>query len=228
MKQRGSFLGLILKVAHQLRYHRLLGIPMDWLAVGIVLAAALVCWRRSETVWAALSAGLAAASLLAIWLAERVDYLIFRPCAQMDPNPARDRLESDREIRVNATGRFAVHGQERYLVEHPAIYTTPRSREHIVMAKLAPTRLLLLGKSDPEAWGWWYQFFRPEMIESIEIGQAVHGWRIRPALKAVYRVEDEKGHQHAVETILSFENCEQRSLIWADITHEQRASGASR
>jgi hypothetical protein len=129
---------------------------------------------------------------------------------------------------VHATGLFSVHGQERFLVEQPAIYTTPRSREHIIMARLSPTRLLLLGKSDADGWGWWYQFFRPEMIESVQMGQAVHGWRLRPALRIVYRIEDEQERQQSVETILSFEDREHRLRVWSDITHEQRASGATR
>jgi hypothetical protein len=227
MAQRGSLLGLILGVAYRLHRHRLLGITIDWLAVGLILAGALILCRSSQLGWALLLGGLGAAGLLVIWLAGRVDYLVFRRQADTDPNPATDRLEPDREITVHATGLFAVHGQERYLVEERAIYTTAGSREHIVMAKLTPTRLLLLGRSDPEAWGWWYQFFRPEMVESIEIGQALHGWRVRPALRVVYWVEDEKERQQPVETILAFENREQRSLVWADITYEQRASGAS-
>ncbi|MBN1933275.1 MAG: hypothetical protein JW934_01350 [Anaerolineae bacterium] len=137
-------------------------------------------------------------------------------------------MEPDSQVGLQATGRFAVHGQERYLVEQPAIYTTPRSREHIVMVKLESTRLLLLGKSDPEAWGWWYQFFRPETITSVQIGQVVHGWRIRPAIKVVYWVEDNKERQQRVETVLSFDYLEHRSLIWADITHDQPKSDASR
>jgi hypothetical protein len=227
MRQRGSILGLTLKLAYQLHRHRLLGISMDWMVVGLVVVAAVILWRASELVWAVVLGGLATAGLLAIWLAGRVDYLIFRPGSEADPNPAQERLEPDREIRVHATGPFAVHGQVRYLVEERAIYTTPRSREHIVMAKLAATRLLLVGKSDSEAWGWWYQFFKPEMIESIETGQAVHGWHIRPALRVIYQAEDEREHRQSVSLVLSFEDRERRALVWADITYEQRASGAS-
>jgi hypothetical protein len=227
MRQRGSILGLTLNIAYQLHRHRLVGIPMDWIAVGLVAVGAVILWRASELVWAALLAGLATATLLTIWLAGRVDYLIFRPRPEANPNPAQEQLEPDRKIRVHATGPFAVHGQERYLVEETAVYTTPRSREHIVMADLAPTRLLLVGKSDPEAWGWWYQFFRPEMIESIEMGQAVHGWLVRPALRVVYQVEDETERRQTVSLILSFEDRERRRLVWADITYEQHASGAS-
>jgi len=187
----------------------------------------VILWRADKPAWAALFAGLAIAALLAMWLAGRVDYLIFRPRSEAGADVAQERLEPDREIAVHATGRFAVHGQERYLVEGRAMYTTPRSREHIVMARLAPTRLLLVGKSDAEAWGWWYQFFRPEMIELIETGQAIHGWHTRPALRVVYQVEDERERQQSVSLILSFEDRERRSLVWADVTHEQRASGAS-
>jgi hypothetical protein len=228
MRERGSLLGLILRVAYKLRRHRLLGIPMDWLAVLLALAGALILWHRLGVLWAAVVGGLAAMGVLVIWLSGRLDYLIFRRRPEPNPNPAQDGLEADREVSVHATGPFAVHGQERYLVEHPAIYTTPRSREHILMAKLNPTRLLWLGKSDPDAWGWWYQFFRPEMIESIEMGQAIHGWRARPALRIVYWVEDEDERRQTVETVLSFEDRARRSLVWADLTREQHVSGATR
>jgi hypothetical protein len=228
MDQRVTVLGLILKTCYRLRRHRLMGIPLDWLIIGLFLLVALVLFRLGEPAWALLLALMTVAGLLVILLSWRVDYLIFRPRTRAGRPRTGERLEPDREVRIRATGPFAVHGQERYLVEQSAVYTTPHSREHILMAEIEPTRLLLLGHSDPDAWGWWYQFFAPDTIESVQVGDAVHGWRVRPALKVVYWVEDDRQRRQQVETVLSFDSQECRALVWDDLTREQRESGATR
>lgn len=227
MDRRVTLLGLILKIGYLLHRHRLMGIPMDWLAIGLLLLVALALSRTGDAARVALLIALAVLGIVLILLAWRVDYLVFRPHTQACRERAREQLEPDREVKTRATGQFAVHGQEQYLVEQPAVYTTPRSREHIIMAKLDRTRLLLLGTSDPKAWGWWYQFIAPDRIESVQAGHSVHGWRIRPALKIVYWLEDDRERQQRVETILSFDNPECCSLVWDDITREQRESDAT-
>jgi hypothetical protein len=200
---------------------------MDWLVLALLLFGALILYGGRHTVWAGMVVGLAVMGLLTIWLSRRLRYLVFRPHPQVRSDAFQGALEPDGQVRVRATGVFAVHGHERYLVDQPAVYTTPRSREHILMVKLESTRLLLLGKSDPEAWGWWYQFFRPDAIESTQMGQAVHGWRVRPAIRVVYWMEDEAERLRQVETVLSFDDLELRTLIWADILHDRRTSEPS-
>jgi hypothetical protein len=227
MEQRVSSVGLILRLAYMLRRHRLLGIPMDWLGVGLMLLGSVILYRRSEVVWAGILAGLVVVTVLVIWLAKRADYLVFRRRPESRPELGGKELEADQEVRLRASGPFAVHGQERALVEQSGLYTTPRSREHIVMAKLAPTRFLVVGKSDAEGWGWWYQFFRPEQIESVQTGQAVHGWRTRPAIKIEYWVEDENERRAIIDTVLSFDSLEHHALVWADITRDQGQSDAT-
>jgi hypothetical protein len=227
MNQPFTFLGLILKIAYELRRHRLLGLCMDWLIVMSSLFAGAILFYRSEPIWAGVLVGFASASLMLMGLARQFDYLRFRPNPDGKRIAGRDPLEPDQQVRVRATGPFAVREQRRHLVDQPAIYTTPQSREHIVMTKLELSRLLVVGKSDPDAWGWWYQFFRPEQIELVELGHAIHGLRSRPAIRIAYWMEDEKERQQQLQTVLSFEDVEHRALVWSDLIREQRNSDST-
>jgi hypothetical protein len=95
------------------------------------------------------------------------------------------------------------------------------------MANLQQTRLLLFGQSPESDWGWWYQFFQPEAIERVEFGTVIHGWRPRLALQVRYRVEANEGREEMVETVLTFDDEQMRTLAWVDLTQEMREHAAN-
>jgi hypothetical protein len=201
---------------------------MDLFGVGACLVGSLVAFQLRRQAW---GIGLLALTLgggALFLVAGRMGYLRFQPDAGSRPSPPYPLLAPDTELLIRASGCFSIRDQVRYLVEHPTVLTTPRSREHILMAELHRSRLLLLGQSRPSDWGWWYQFFRPEAIEQVVLGAISHGWRPRLALKVCYRAEDEKGEQEIAETILSFDDEMTRTLAWADLTQEMRAAASSR
>ena len=90
------------------------------------------------------------------------------------------------------------------------------------MAKLEPSRYLLLGKSPSTDWGWWYQFIHAAAIETVLAGTLVHGWRRLPALKIIHTLSGSNEEDERVETVLSFEDNELLFLAWADLTQEMR------
>jgi hypothetical protein len=216
-------LGLLLNLSYHLGRHRVMGVRMDLLGLGTCLVAAVICFQLKQWVWAIVLLALVLGGSATLLLAQRKRYVLFRPDLESrlerPPNPP----PPDSELPVRATGTFAIRDQVCYLVEHRAILTTPRSREHVLMAHLRRSRFLMIGQSHSGNWGWWYQFIRPEALIGVELGVIVHGWQPRTALKVSYQAADNKGNERIADTILSFENEGARALAWADLTQEMRA-----
>jgi hypothetical protein len=216
-------LGLLLNLSYRLSQHRIMGVRMDLLGMGAGLVAAVICFRLRQWGWAALLLALILGSGTLFVVAQRSGYVLFRPDPRAKPERPLRPPPPDSELPVRATGHFAIRDQIRYLAEHRAVLTTPRSREHILMACLQRSRFLLVGQSHASNWGWWYQFIRPEALTGVELGVIVHGWQPRRALRVSYRSTDSKGNQRLAETILSFEDEQGRAVAWADLTQELRA-----
>ncbi len=216
-------LGLFLQLSYQLSRHRVMGVRMDLLGLGACLVAALVGIQAGPWSRAVLLLALALGLLALVSLARRNGYILFRSNPGAEPKHPPTPAPPDTELSVRATGHFAVRDQVCYLVEHRAIFTTPRSREHILMTQLRRSRFLLIGQSHASAWGWWYQFIKPEALIRVELGVIVHGWRPRTALRVGYRSTDSKGTERTADTILSFDDERSRALAWADLTQEMRA-----
>lgn len=221
------FTGVLFWLSHRLASHCVAGIRMDLLGAGLCLVAGALAFRSGERHWAALLLALAATSVAIAAIARRRGYVVFRLDFGADPRALLPLVPPDSELPVRATGHFAIRDQVRYLVEQEAILTTPRSREHIVMARLRRTRLLLIGQSRADSWGWWYQFIKPEDIERVERGAVAHGWHLRPALRVIYENTDCDGNVDAGVTLLSFESEEALATAWGDLTLEQRARAAT-
>jgi hypothetical protein len=221
------FLGPLLHLSYRLSGHRVMGVRMDLLGLGAGLMAAVVCFRLRQWAWAVLLLALVLGSAVLFVMAQRSGYVLFRPDSRAKPERAPRPPPPDSELPVRATGHFAIRDQIRYLAEHRAILTTPRSREHILMACLQRSRFLLIGQSHAGNWGWWYQFIRPEAMTGVELGAIVHGWQPRTAIKVSYQSTDSKGNQRLAEMILSFEDEQGRAMAWADLTQEMRARATS-
>ena len=216
-------LGLFFRLAYRLSRHRVMGIRMDLWGLGAGLIAGLVCLRLEQWGWATLLLAVVLGFTALVIAAQRNGYVLFR----LEPGAAPERPPGppppDTELPVHATGYFGIRDQLRYLAEHRAILTTPRSREHILMTCLRRSRFLLVGQSHPSNWGWWYQFIRAEALTGVELGVILHGWQPRTALKVRYQTTDNKGNPRPAETILSFEDEEARAVAWADLTQEMPA-----
>lgn len=217
-----NLLGIIFSVGYRFSRHFFWGVRMDILGVTVCLAGALALYDKVGPVWGILLAALAVTSVALIFATQRARYLLFRPKSGARPPLPSPTLNLGGELSFRASGIFSVGDQVCHLTEHPAIFSTPRSGEHIVMAHQQPSRLMLLGKSRSSNWGWWYQFFKPEAIEEIVAGTIIHGRRPRMALRVIYRVEDKAGNQDIATTVLSFDDADGRTLVWALMAQRTR------
>ncbi len=217
-------LGILLQAAYLSSRHTLFGLRIDVALTAASLVGALLTVQQGQPMWSAALLAVGIAGMLLLAAGRRTGYVLFRPSGRPAPADEPAQLPTDSQVPVHASGPFAVRNQVRCLANHPAFYTTPRSREHILMARQKTGRLLLLGKSQPNDWGWWYQFFRPEAIERVELGRAIHGWRPRPALRVSYWVEDDDGRRQQVATILGFDRADRLAQVWGDLTLDWPAS----
>ncbi len=217
-----NILGIILSVGYRFSRHFFWGVRMDILGVAACFAGALALWYRAGSVWGILLAIVAVASVSLILASKRTRYLLFRPEPGTRPPLPSPTLDPGAELSVRASGIFSTGDQMCHLTEHAAILTTPGSGEHILMAHQQPSRLMLLGKSRPSNWGWWYQFIKPEAIRELVLGAIIHGRRPRLALRVIYRVENKAGNQDIAETVLSFDDADSQAQIWALMTQMKR------
>ena len=168
----------------------------------------------------------AAGALVATWWAGRQHFMRFEGYGVLaargidqgtDHHRDEEQPPSTGNSHLCATGHFEVSGMRRYFVEIPANYTTFETGEHCVMTQVPSTSFLLVGKSPEEEVGWWYNFFKPDMIRSVASGWLFFGLHPRPALCLdIARsddAEDERLH-------LSFDDVATRALILADLRAE--------
>ena len=82
------------------------------------------------------------------------------------------------------------------------------------MVAIEPSRYLLLAQSSEAEVGWWYAFFNPHIIQTIEPGQVCFGAHRRPALRITYHSPE----TDTPETLyLSFNSSEARRQVLADL-----------
>ncbi|MBN1317910.1 MAG: hypothetical protein JXA42_20665 [Anaerolineales bacterium] len=179
----------------------------------------MTCYFFGRPVSGAVLAFLAVLDVGFGFLGKKQGYVRFSPSAGGVDMPHKP-LKADVELAVRAFGCFRVRDAVRYLANHPIIYSTPKSREHIMMAQLDQKRFLLFGVSPEEDWGCWYQFIKPEELDRIEPGLVFHGFRSWVGLLIKHRFENEKGKYETTETILSFDSPSDRSLVWEDLNRE--------
>jgi hypothetical protein len=229
--------GLIYQFVYNLERHRLFRVRLHRWLIFLCLILPLAMWFRlwgASYFTSAFSTLIAAGVLVAMWWARRQRYVRFVDCVQSGPatySLAAEEstrraasqhstdlpLAASSKVRVQATGFFEVSGRRRYFVEARADYTTFETREHCVMARIPLSRFLLLSKSNEDETGWWYIFFQPSMIRSVEAGLLYFGRRPRPAL----RLEVAHDDNHKGEVLhLSFETEATRSRVMADLRHD--------
>jgi len=128
-----NLLGMILSVGYRFSRHFFWGVRMDILGVTVGLAGALALYGKVGPVWGFLLAALVAASVALIFATQRTRYLLFRPQSGARPPLPSPTFDPNAELSVRASGVFSVGDQVCHLTEHPAIFSTPRSGEHILI-----------------------------------------------------------------------------------------------
>jgi hypothetical protein len=218
-----KFLGLLFLFFYRCRRHYLMGVRLDSLGILGLLLGTFIAWSQNAWTMGGVLLTLALTALFLVIHTGQKGYIIFQESPQTHPSSPLPVYKADYELALHASGHFAIRDKVRYLANHPAILTTPPSREHVLMVRLDQSRYMLLGKSPSTDWGWWYQFIPAAVIDSVLIGTVTHGWRQQPALKVSHRVRSEQDkEEETVVTILSFENKELLTLAWANLTREMR------
>lgn len=201
--------------------HRIGPLRLNLVPLLFALAGGLI-WRRGGLTGerAALIIVLCLVLVLVTLLAKRQGFIVFRRQGETS-SPGVARLAPDEKVAIRATGLFEVRGERRYFVEVTADFATMETREHIVMARMLDSRFLVGAPKDDV--GWWYVFFKPHMIEGIEVGQVHFGLRARPAIKLGYKTAEEK-----VEPVyLSFNDPLQMQQVLQDLRRDDKTNSES-
>lgn len=217
-----KILGFLLRTAYLFRRHYFLAVRMDMTLLGTMLIGVLVCFRAGQNGWGFVLLIASLAWLALIVFAHREAYHLFQPDPQVSMTAPKDPIQPDTVLHIHASGPFAIRDQFVLLVNHPIQYTTARSREHILMAELKNSRLLLIGQTRDQDWGWWYQFIKPAMITEIQAGQIIHGWQPQLGLRIRYEGEISEEGPKMLETLLIFKEQKTRNLVWEDLSREIR------
>lgn len=212
-------IGVVLQSAYRLRRHLWLGWPLSrWLEF-LLLVAALValiqCWPRP---WPAALLGLLLLGCVALltWAKQR-RYVHFEakpfPAPASHNKPSLPPLGKEELVPVRASGWFTVEGQGQHYIELEADFETVGTREHIVLGRVRSSRFLLLGRWPGYELGWWYIFFRPDMIRRVELGHLHFGPQPCLALQVVYAPDNET----AQTVYLSFDDGTALRRVWHDL-----------
>ena len=232
----------LLKLAYQLRRHRLGGWRLDRWGITLAWGASLVTvlqWllrgQPALPAWhwlilALLILGGLGLLLLRGWAARRL-YVTFEPQRQAVAPPGK-ALPAEDKVRLWATGHFEVEGKARILVDLTAYWRTYASREHAVLAIQRRTRFLL-AHSPEEDVGMWYIFIRPDTVLGVTPGDLRFGARRSPALCVAYRhqppaADGKRPPKPIVAALyLAFDDETTREQVWADLAadHEPAAAG---
>jgi len=211
-----SWRGIVLQLVYRLRRHFWGGWSMGrWLGVLLLLTVAGVLVRSRMADWplaAALGVLFMAYSGILYW-ARRQRYVQFRSKALLDDPPPPAGLDMTGLIPIRASGWFTVEGKRQYYVDLDADYQTVPSREHIILARVYPSRFLLLGRWPEREIGWWYIFFEPAMVRRMQVGHLHFGARPRPAVQLTYGPEVKT--QETVQ--VTFDSLTALKQVWADL-----------
>jgi hypothetical protein len=184
--------GVLLKLAYQLRRHQWLAGPLAlWLGLGLASGAIGTLLRTWPLLWPmAPWAVLLGAYVFFLAWAARQQYVCFVACPSAEarlqnaaPTPS---LRINEKVPIRASGWFHVEGQDRYFLDVEADFTTSGSGEYIVMARVPPSRFLLLGRWPKGELGWWYVFCQPSAVREVGVGHLHFGARPHLALRLAY------------------------------------------
>jgi hypothetical protein len=208
-------IGLILQAAYRLRRHFWLDWSLArWLGVLLFLAGLLALLRGRARPWyALLLAGLLLIYICLLIWAERQGYVRFRATENAGSQPEAVPLLPEELVPVRASGWFSVEGKRQYYVDLEADFETVYTREHIVLARVHPSRFLLLGTWPEQELGWWYLFVQPAAIRQVRWGLLYYGATPQRALQVVYALNEETQQS----AFLASDGDAVLHRVWADL-----------
>lgn len=199
--------------------HFFLGWTLNrWLILGLLVCPALgiLVTMRGEILWLSvviILALIAWAIIYLVWRVRQAGFVRFEPESMPNailPTP----LSFPEKIPVQVSGNFTVSGRIRYFVEEAAHYQTFKTRERVLMLEMGQTRYFLLSISDEKDAGWWYIFFMPDMVQTLELGQLFYGRSTRSAIRLTYLPEDSETPS---TVFLTFDSDDARTAVLADL-----------
>jgi hypothetical protein len=206
-------------LAYKMQHHFFFRISLrNWLWALVVIPPAAALVHRIGWAQAIALAVLGALLLVAVEWARRQGYQVFVSEDVALPTGVQPPIEVDTVVRCRVAGLFAVGKGKRSMVNEEAVFTFVRSREHILMARLRQTRFLLLSRSQAAESGWWYVFFRPEQVTSVQVGHVLWGFRAHPALAVRYRCGQRKNQEETIH--LTAQDPETLGRIWDDLRRD--------
>jgi hypothetical protein len=216
-----SVIGIFLQLSYRLQRHFIAGWSLArWVSTLLFVAGlATLIAQRSITWQIILMAGvfLIQGGML-IW-AGRKGFVHFRDATDAEAlvhrAPMAAPLRPEELVPVQVSGLCFVEGKEQYYVDLAADYESVRSREHIVLARVYPSRFLLLGSWPDYELGWWYIFFQPSMLQRIRVGHLHFGRQPRLALQIVYAPDEETR-----QTIYLAAEAASLRRIWEDLKRD--------
>lgn len=237
MTQRWIAMGVVYKLLYQLNRYTLNGWPLDrWLIVGLLglgILAALGWLPAGRWALAAVVLVLGIGLVLRT-VVRRHDYVRFEVGNLPMANPAVP-LAALEHVPVYATGRFEVNDEARRFSALPAEYTAFAVREHAILARVQPSRFLLVGRWPEEQVGMWYIFFRPQAIRSVRQGSLAFGRRVAPALRVEIEVTKKAENGQSLRSAgkdrvyndvvyLAFDSANDCQRVWANLVADAPAS----
>lgn len=178
----------LFKTFYVLRRYHVLGAPAArWFVVLLLIAALLVILGLlpGGSAGALFCLTLLLALLAGQRLAERRQYVHFRPHeSAIQSLPGAAPLHPAAKLSLRATGLFEVEGKTQSFSELPAIYRSFSTREHALLAAVAPSRRLAgLAEWPPHEIGMWYIFIKSNELRQVQPGTLQFGRARRPALR---------------------------------------------
>ncbi len=220
-----ALLGLYLRFLHDAARHYIFDIRLSSWLTFLLLLLAFLAWLGVIGGGAGLSLTLAALALILSlsrrWARGRY-FVHFRPDKTNAAPGEQPPLWPEDKLLLRAAGHFFVRHKEHDFPNLIAYYRTFETREHAIMARNTPTRVLGLAHSNPEIEHMWYIFITPEALREVIRGELYFGARPKPALKLVYTRPEKWGEPEESKKIvdvayLSFDSEEDRRRVQADL-----------
>lgn len=191
--------GLLSLWAYKLDNHSIGQIPLrNWTWAWIIVPPLLAVFRRLSWWYAIPAMSIGMAVLIGVHLIQRNNYILFEPGPLKKEGVDKPPIKVDEQVEGWASGLFAVGEKKKQILAVRAFFSFVPTREHVVMARIDRTRFLLLATSNKAEEGWWYVFFKPELIRQVETGHLFCGLGVRPTLALAYAVEGDPGKKEAV------------------------------
>ena len=226
-----SLSGYIFYWTYLTNVRKVMGMPWSRVVKWLPLLLLVVGWFGGwPSLWLWLFLSLAILLRLVYWLAYRVGYNIFVPNRKGGmmtvPDNAMETLAANQRVEIQATGTFSVKDREAFVLLRAAQYWQVPLGEHVVMVEQVRGRFL-------------YQFFKGEMLQTVQKGWLIFGPTPREALaitfltkwgpefaenSTIYNIMNGADNLPPVQrqVLFSFYNEADQQLVWHNIVTDAR------